>query len=422
MPRGRARFRLLRVSGLSATMLFAETEVIDPASFLAVVGTAAVAGTLAALLTGRGLLVPTVVAELLLGVVIGPQVLGLEVTEVMRFFSELGLGMLFFFAGYEIDLRRIAGLPLRLAVVGWALSLVIAYTLGGILAAAGIVLSLLFTGSALATTAIGTLIPVLSDNGELRTRMGTYLLAAGAVGEFGPILLLTLLLSAQSTVHNAAILAGFVALAVAVAVMAVRSSGQTIPLLERTIEKSSQLAVRWIVVLVFALALLASELGLDLLLGGFAAGIITRQVLQEREVTGFDSKLTAVAFGVFVPFFFVVSGMQLDLAALFASVAGVLKMALFFVLFFVVRGTPALLLYRDVLDRRERLALALFASTQLPLVLAITTLARESGHMHASTAASLVGAAVLSTLVFPLLGLRLRRGAAVEPPPVAVQV
>jgi len=115
-----------------------------------------------------------------------------------------------------------------------------------------------------------------------------------------------------------------------------------------------------------------------------------------------------VAFGVFVPFFFVVSGMKLDIDALFASVASVMKMVLFFGLFLVVRGTPALLLYRDVLDARARAALALMSSTQLPLVLAITTLAVETGHMRPSTAAALVGAAVLSTLVFPILGLRLR--------------
>jgi Sodium/hydrogen exchanger family len=210
--------------------------------------------------------------------------------------------MLFFFAGYEIDIERIRGEPLRLAILGWLLSLVIAYTLGGVLAAAGVVVSLVYVGSALATTAIGTLIPVLSDTGELRTRFGTYLLAAGAVGEFGPILLLTLVLSTQSALHNALILIAFVALAVTVAVLAVRSASLTMPLFERTIETSSQLAVRWIVVLVFALALVASHLGLDLLLGGFAAGLITRQVLATREIPAFDSKLTAVAFGVFIPF------------------------------------------------------------------------------------------------------------------------
>jgi Kef-type K+ transport system membrane component KefB len=339
-------------------------------------------------------------------------VLGLPTSDFLQFFSDLGLGMLFFFAGYEIDLRRIAGEPLRLGALGWALSLAIAYSIGGALAAAGIVLSLVYTGSALATTAIGTLIPILSDSGELRTRFGTYLLAAGAVGEFGPILLLTLVLSTQGALHNAALLIAFVALAVAVALLAVRSTSRTVPLLERNIEKSSQLAVRWIVVLVFALVALAAELGLDLLLGGFAAGLITRQMLKEREIAGFDSKLTAVGFGVFIPFFFVYSGMQLNIDALFGSVSGVVKLFVFFVLFAVVRGTPALLLYRRVLDARDRMALAWFSSTQLPLVLAITTVAQRTGHMRTSTAASLVGAAVLSTLIYPLMGLRARRATA----------
>ena len=111
---------------------------------------------------------------------------------------------------------------------------------------------------------------------------------------------------------------------------------------------------------------------------------------------------------MFIPFFFVVSGMQLDVDALFASPSGVVKLFVFFGLFLVVRGTPALVLYRGVLDRRGRLRLALFTSTQLPLVLAITTLAQDGGHMRSSTAASLVGAAVLSTLVYPLVALRLR--------------
>ncbi len=364
---------------------------------------------------GRGVLVPVVVIELLLGVVLGPHVLGLHTSQFIDFFSDLGLGLLFFFAGYEIDLRRIAGGPLRLALAGWALSLAIAYAVGGVLAAAGVVLSLLYTGSALATTAIGMLIPILGDSGELRTRFGTYLLAAGAVGEFGPILLLTLILSAQSPLHNALILVAFVVLAVGVAIFAVRSADHTLPLLERTLESSSQVAVRWIVVLVFALAYLAFDLGLDLLLGGFAAGLITRQVLKTRELPAFDSKLSAIAFGVFVPFFFIVSGMELDVAALFASVGGLVKMGVFFVLFLVVRGTPALLLYRRVLDARERVALALMSSTQLPLVLAITTLAVNSGHMRPSTASALIGAAVLSTLVFPVLGLRIRAAQNIEP-------
>ena len=297
---------------------------------------------------------------------------------------------------------------MRLALIGWAISLALAYGFAGVLVLTGVVVSALYTGSALSTTAIGMLIPILSDTGELRTRFGTYLLAAGAVGEFGPIVLLTLILTTQSAVHSSLILIAFAVVTLAVALLVRRSSARSVQLFERTLDSSSQLGVRWIIVLIFALALLAYDLDLDLLLGGFAAGVIARGLLKSSKVEAIDSKLTAIAFGVFVPFFFVVSGMELDVASIFGSASGLLKLGLFFVLLLVVRGTPAVLLYRGVLPRREWAALGLMSSTQLPLVVAITTVATREGHMETSTAAALVGAAVLSTLVFPMLALRLR--------------
>jgi Kef-type K+ transport system membrane component KefB len=317
--------------------------------------------------------------------------------------------MLFFFAGYEIDFKRIKGKPMKLGAWGWLLSVALAYGIGGLLAAAGVVLSFLYTGSALATTAIGTLIPILRDSGELKTRFGTYLLAAGGAGEFGPILLVTLVLSTANPLRESAILLAFVALALALALLSVRYAWRGWPALERTFESSSQLAVRITVVLVFGLVLLAGELGLDILLGGFVAGMITRVALQGHELQVFESKLTAVGFGFFVPFFFVTSGLEFDLAAL-GSLEAIGKLVLFFTLFLVVRGTPAMLLYRGVLGTRDRAALAFYSATELPLVVAITTIATEGGHMKTSTAAGLVGAAMLSTLVFPFVGLALRKG------------
>jgi Kef-type K+ transport system membrane component KefB len=288
-----------------------------------------------------------------------------------------------------------------------------------VLAAAGIVLSLLYTGSALATTAIGTLIPILRDAGELPTRFGSFLLAAGAVGEFGPILLITLALSAGHPIEEAALLAAFVGIAVLVAVVAVRSTFVGWPLFERTLEASSQLAVRLSVLLIFGLVALAYELGLDLLLGGFVAGLITRMALRGREVNLFEAKLTAIGYGFFIPFFFIVSGIEFNLDALVSSTRALWELPLFLALFLVVRGVPAFALYRGVLaDRRDRLALAFYSATELPLVVAITTLAVEAGHMRTSTAAALVGAAMISTLVFPLVAMGLRKGrSGVEPTP-----
>jgi Kef-type K+ transport system membrane component KefB len=383
---------------------------VDETSALVMVMAAAVAAIIVLALSPR-IAIPVVVLELILGIVIGPQ--GLDIASIdptTSLLGDLGLGMLFFFAGYEIDFDRIKGRPLELAVIGWAISLALAYGIGGALAAAGIILSFLYTGSAMATTAIGTLIPILSDAGEMRTTFGTYLLGAGAIGEFGPILLVTLILSTGHPLHEAVVLVLFIVLAVITGVLAVRSAWRGWPLVEKTFETSSQLAVRLAVVLVFSLVALAAQLGLDLLLGGFVAGMITRVALRGREVTVFDSKLTAVGYGLLIPFFFVSSGMAFDLDALTSSASAMLKVPMFVALFFIVRGIPALLLYRGELVLRDRFALAVYCSTELPLVVAITTLAIEAGHMKSSTAAGLVGAAIVSTLVFPLLAGWIRRG------------
>jgi len=273
---------------------------------------------------------------------------------------------------------------------------------------------------------MGTLIPILRDNGELKTRFGTYLLAAGGAGEFGPILLVTLVLSTNQPFHEAAILLAFVALAIALALASVRLAWRGWSALERTFEASSQLAVRITVVLVFGLVLLAGQLGLDILLGGFVAGMIVRVALKGHELAVFESKLTAVGFGFFVPFFFITSGIEFDLDAL-GSAEAMAKLLMFFGLFVVVRGAPALLLYRSVLKARQRTALAFYCATELPLVVAITTIAVDDGDMKTSTAAGLVGAAMLSTLVFPFVAAAIQKRAAAagetgapEAEPVAV--
>ena len=383
---------------------------VDSESFFVIVLVAAVAAVTVTFVPSR-FAPPVVVLELFLGILVGPQLLDIAGTDsFIDFFSNLGLGMLFFFAGYEIDFVRIRGAPVRLGGSGWLLSIVLAFGIGAILAAAGTIDSFLYVGSAMATTAIGTLIPILRDNGELKTKFGTYLLAAGGVGEFGPVLMVTLFLSTDHPIHEALILIAFIVLAIAVALASVGLAWRGWPAFERTFESSSQLAVRVTVVLVFGLVLLAGKIGLDVLIGGFVAGMITRLALKGHELAVFESKLTAVGFGFFVPFFFVASGINFDLDAL-GSAAAIAKLLMFFALFLVVRGVPALLLYRGVLGARDRAALAFYCATELPLVVAITTIAVEAGHMKTSTAAGLVGAAMLSTLIYPFVGLALRRGA-----------
>ena len=365
---------------------------------------------------------PIVVVEITLGALVGPHGLKLAgITPTLNFLATLGVGFLFFFAGYEIDFKKIRGTPLWLAVLGWGISLVLAYTFAGLLAAAGIVISGLLTGSAMSTTAIGTLLPVMQDTGQLKGRFGPMMLAAGAIGELGPILIVTLLLSTQSdTGSQALLLAAFVILTIVAAVASHATFDRAWPFLDRTMDTSGQVPIRLTVLLVFALVVIASKLGLDIILGAFAAGMIVRMLLEGRDPHRFESKIDAVGFGFLIPFFFIQSGMNLDLAALGGSIHAVLKVPLFLLAFLVVRGTPALLLYRGGLDRAERKALALFSSTELPLVVAIASLGVEQGEMRPSTAVALVTAAVLSVLIFPSLAISIRRHDRPQPAEPAV--
>lgn len=400
------------------------TVLTNTQSFLLVLTAAALAPIISGLVGAKlpSVILPVVVVELLLGVAIGPQVLGLAHTDdVLDAFAQLGLGFLFFFAGYEIRFDKIKGQPLKLATKGWVLSLLLAYSLAGVLHVVGAIKSDLLVGSALVTTAIGTLIPILRDENRLGGEFGRNILAIGAVGEFGPVLIVTLLLGATSNAAlQAVLLIAFVLIAVLTGIAATGTATRWFDFVTSRMNNSGQLPVRLAVLLVFALVVIAADLGMDVILGAFAAGMIMALLIGDRDAEVFDSKMEAVGFGFLIPFFFITSGMNLDVEALFGSVAGAIKLPVFFLLMLIVRGAPALLFYRRVLPASQLKPLGLLSATQLPIVVAITTIGLESGDMRASTAAALVGAAVLTVMIFPTIALRLlKQSDAEEPAPSA---
>jgi Kef-type K+ transport system membrane component KefB len=367
---------------------------------LLVVGAGAVLAPLLVEFT-PGLALPVVVVELLLGIVAGP-VLGIaEAGEFLRGLAGLGLAFLFFLAGMEIDLRRIGTRALRLAAGGWALSLALALAVAGALALAGVATPVVYVAAALCTTALGTLLPILRDGDVLPTPLGRNVLAAGACGELFPIVLISLVLTgAADRALTAVLLVAFVAVVVACAAATMRvRPPRLVALLDRSMHSASQLPVRACMLFLVALLYLAQDFGLDVVLGAFAAGMVVGLV--ERDSRELGSKLEAIGFGFLVPVFFITSGMTFDLAALSGALALV---PLFLAALLLVRGLPALVL-RSGLGGRERVALALYSSTTLPLVVAITAIATAGGHMDARTAAALIGAGMLSVVVFPALAL-----------------
>jgi Kef-type K+ transport system membrane component KefB len=389
-------------------------------SLLAVFIVAALAPVLVAMLPGPK--IPQVVFFLVGGVIIGPHGLGVADTDSVQLVANAGLGFLFLLAGYELDptlLRRKAG---RLAMAGWVVSVVISVGVTAALAASGFVKDYIPIALALTTTALGTLLPILHDNGMLGGNFGRYVFAAGAVGELFPIIAIAVFLSQGS--HFAALVSlvsvGLLALALAAVPYLVRTE-RLQKVLRDGQNATSQVMLRWSVVLLFGLLVIAARFGEDVVLGALLAGMVLRGWTQRMgiDVHGLEDKFDAVGYGIFIPVFFVSSGMTLDIAGIAQNP---LRLLVFFFLLLAVRGLPALLVYRKVLPLRKRVEMTFITATAMPLLVALAEIGLRDGKMIPSNAAALVGAGVLSVLVFPAVAIALAKKDASESDPEPPEV
>ncbi len=366
-------------------------------------------------------LVPSVVLLLVGGMVIGPNVLGLaEETGGVAMLSEIGLGMLFLLAGYELRISSLAGRRGAGAAGTWATSMFLATGVGLLVSGrweTGVAIGLLLT-----STAIGTLLPILKGGGHDSTPVGKAVLAHGAVGELGPILAMALLLGTRDIGASAAAVGLF--LVAAVLLLVVPDRLLYIPALARALSRGNtstgQLVVRTVFLLLASMMAMATVFGLDVVLGAFAAGMILRRLVEEfgkrranaseapaRDLTGeLLGRLDTVGYSLFIPVFFVVSGMGISVKAvaaepwlLLAAVASML----------VIRGggvwlAETWLHVSPGLDTtRDRARVGLYAATGLPIIVAVTDVAVGSDLMHATEAAVLVAAGAVTVLLFPLL-------------------
>jgi len=385
---------------------------------VAVALVAALAPIVVAVLPGPR--VPQVVILLLGGVLIGPHVLGLAETSSIQLLSNIGLGFLFLLAGYELDPGLLRQQPGRLAMVGWLISAVIAIGVTSGLGAAGYIRDYVPIGLALTTTALGTLLPILRDNDMLGGSFGQYVYAAGAAGELFPILIIAVFLTGRGNFIALASVALVGALAVALSAIPWLTGHRTVQrIVQEGQDETAQITLRGAMVLLFVLLAIANRFGLDVVLGALLAGMVLRGWARHSnmDIAGLEHKFDAVGYGIFIPIFFVSSGMTLDIKTI-AQNPG--RLLVFFFLLLVVRGLPSLLVYRRALPARQRVEMTFITATTLPLLIALVEIGQRDGVMLPANAAALVGAGVLSVLVYPLIAVMLHRSAPLTPADVGI--
>src|SRR5918996_2395742 len=301
---------------------------------------------------------PSVVFEIVAGIVIGPSVLGwVELDQTIEVLSLLGLAYLLFLAGLEIDFDRLRGRLLKLAAIGWAVSFAIAIVVGLGLKAAGLVETPLLVAIILCATSLGVIIPVLKDVGELTSKFGQLVLAAASIADFGAVILLSLFFSGESGPGSTAILLSAFLGLLAVTFLVIRTAERSKRVGEdllRLQDSSAQIRVRAAMVLMVAFVALAETLGLEVILGSFAAGAPLAFPDQDQRLThpNFRTKLEAMGFGLFIPVFFVTVGLRFDLDALLDDPANLAMVPIFLAALLAVRGLPALL-YRGFVGSRR---------------------------------------------------------------------
>ena len=345
------------------------------------------------------------------GILLGPEALRfISVTPPIMLLSDLGLAMLFFLAGLELEQNSVRGRSGRLAAAGWGISLLIAGVVSGVLQATGVIDDFMGVSIALTSTALGTLLPVLRDSGELTGPFGRFFMGAGAWGEFGPIIAIAVLLGSQSKFMALITLAAFAVIAVGLAIIPQQlRSARLAALIKQGHHTSAQTAVRLTMLIVVLLLAIADGFGLDAVLGAFAAGVIVRRISPPSDDSVLSAKVEAIGFGFLVPVFFITSGANLDIESI---IENPLLLALFFLLLLLVRGIPQYFIYRKALpDNRQRARFSLLVATGLPIIVAVTTLETQAGIMRPENAAALVGAGALSVLVFPLVAAAFGRRA-----------
>jgi len=367
-----------------------------------------------------GFRLPAIVVEILLGIVVGPQLLGWAANdEPVQTLSLIGLAFLLLLAGLEIDFERLRGRLLRITGLGYVVSFGLALVVGYGLRAGDLVKSPLLVAIILSATGLGVILPILKDAGQTATPFGQVIVAGSSIAEVGPIVLLSLFFSGESggLGSKLVLLIGFAVFvgAVGVAIVGAQHSMRLSQALLRLQDTTAEIRVRGAFLLLALFVVLASRFGLEAILGAFLAGATLKLVDRDEGMTHafFHKKLEAVGFGVFVPFFFISTGIKLDVSSLFHSGSALARVPLFLAALLFARALPALL-DRPFAERGSQLvAGGLLQATSLSIPVVAGQIGVELGLIRPENYVALVAAGLLSVIIFPLVALTLLRNESV---------
>ena len=355
--------------------------------------------------------VPTAVAEIIVGIIMGSSGFNLiSSTHDLTFLSNLGVTLLMFLSGMEIDFdllqrknnpkgRSQAGKmvdPLKTAVIAFSGIVVMAVALAFVLKWIGLFSEVMLAAIILMTVALGVVIATLKEKDILGRPIGQTILLTAVLGEVIPLLLLTIYASING--GNAEQLWLIILLFLA-AIVLLRRFKQPYLWFAKVTKATTQLDIRLAFFLIFALVTVAETVGAENILGAFLAGMVMK-LLEPSEAT--KDKLTSIGYGFFIPIFFIMTGVRLNLRS-FLTHPSALMLLPVLVIFLLLAKLPVVLTYMRFFEKRNAFAGGFLTATTITIVLPTLQVARRLHAITSTQSDAFILAAVIVCILSPIV-------------------
>lgn len=349
--------------------------------------------------------VPGAVSEIIMGIIIGKTGFNLVQPDLtLKYLANLGVIMLIFLGGMEINFKLLEPQknktkeisPLGIASVGFFSILIMSLILSTVLYATGLFHNFILATILFCTIAMGVLISLLKETGLLDKEYGQTILLTAVLGEFIPLLALTIYSAVKQRNYVSAFGLPVIFL---IAIFLLHRFKPVYKFFDQINKSTTQLDIRLAFFLIFALVTFAEQIGAESILGAFLAGAVMK-LLQPNEDT--QSKLSSMGYGFFIPIFFIVTGVNLNLRTLFSNQQALLLIPIFLVAFIVSKAI-VYFVFKPRFGHRLAMAASVLTATTITLVLPILEVGKSLKLISATQAGAITLAAIITCLVCPTL-------------------
>ncbi|MCI2803014.1 monovalent cation:proton antiporter family protein [Staphylococcus pettenkoferi] len=359
--------------------------------------------------------IPVVVAEVLMGIIIGHSFLNLvEKDAMLNILSTLGFIFLMFLSGLEIDFKTFRKDPrtkakeeqgenktpghFQMAITVFAIIMIISIVFAYMFKWFGLIDDVLLMVIIISTISLGVVVPTLKEMNVMRTTIGQFILLVAVLADLITMILLTAY-GALNSQSNVPLWLTLILVVAAIIFYILGVKLKKVTFLRKLMDGTTQIGIRAVFALILLLVALAEGVGAENILGAFLAGVIVSLLGPDEDMV---EKLDSFGYGFFIPIFFIMVGVDLNIPSLIKEPSVLIIIPVLIVAFLASKIFPVMYI-RRWFDQRTTIASAFLLTSTLSLVIAAAKIAEQLGTISADISGILILSAVITCVFVPIV-------------------